>query len=218
MKLFIYCAGGFGFEVADIAMRLNTKFKRWDSIEFIDDSEIRKTDKIKVSNLQEILDLYKVDNFEVVIANGEPEIVKKISTKLRNLNIKFATIIDETSVVSESAKISSGVIVCPFCSISSNAELGENVIVNTHSIVGHDVTVKDYSVISSMVNIGGASKIGTGVYVGMCSSIKELISIGDDSIIGMGSVVYNEIPGGVIALGNPARPMRKNELKKVFKN
>jgi acetyltransferase-like isoleucine patch superfamily enzyme len=69
-----------------------------------------------------------------------------------------------------------------------------------------------------MVNIGGASKIGTGVYVGMCSSIKELISIGDDSIIGMGSVVYNDIPGGVIALGNPARPMRKNELKKVFKN
>jgi acetyltransferase-like isoleucine patch superfamily enzyme len=33
----------------------------------------------------------------------------------------------------------------------------------------------------------------------------------------MGSVVYNDIPDQMIALGNPARPMRRNDEKKVFK-
>ena len=47
--------------------------------------------------------------------------------------------------------------------------------------------------------------------------IKEGTVIGKDAIVGMGSVVYNDIPDDVIAVGNPARPMRKNIDKKVFK-
>ena len=59
--------------------------------------------------------------------------------------------------------------------------------------------------------------IGANSYVGMGVSIKEGTKIGKDVIVGMGSVVYNDIPDGVIALGNPARPMRENVEKRVFK-
>ena len=47
--------------------------------------------------------------------------------------------------------------------------------------------------------------------------IKEGISIGSNTIIGMGSVVYNDIPDNMIAIGNPARPIKKNLSKRVFK-
>ena len=40
--------------------------------------------------------------------------------------------------------------------------------------------------------------------------------IGKSSIIGMGSVLYNDVPDNVIALGNPARVVQKNEKQKVF--
>ncbi len=43
------------------------------------------------------------------------------------------------------------------------------------------------------------------------------ISIGSNSIVGMGSVVYNDIPDGVIALGNPARVARPNQIKKFLR-
>ncbi|SLM63741.1 hypothetical protein DAQ1742_02892 [Dickeya aquatica] len=36
------------------------------------------------------------------------------------------------------------------------------------------------------------------------------------SIVGMGAAVFNDIPDEVIALGNPARILRKNDSKKVF--
>ncbi|MFW8642680.1 acyltransferase [Rhizobium beringeri] len=54
-------------------------------------------------------------------------------------------------------------------------------------------------------------------YLGMGALVKERMQIGHSSIIGMGSVVHIDIPDEVIALGNPARVVRRNEDKKVFK-
>jgi maltose O-acetyltransferase len=34
------------------------------------------------------------------------------------------------------------------------------------------------------------------------------VTIGDDSVIGAGSVVTRDIPPGVVAVGNPARVIR----------
>ena len=47
--------------------------------------------------------------------------------------------------------------------------------------------------------------------------LKQGITVGDDSIVGLASVVHRDIPNSVIALGNPARPMKNNTEKKVFK-
>lgn len=35
------------------------------------------------------------------------------------------------------------------------------------------------------------------------------VSIGDDTIIGAGSIVTKDIPSGVIAVGNPCKVIRK---------
>jgi acetyltransferase-like isoleucine patch superfamily enzyme len=51
--------------------------------------------------------------------------------------------------------------------------------------------------------------IGDNVYVGMGVRILKGASIGDDSVIGAGSVVTGAIPAGVIAAGKPARVIRE---------
>jgi sugar O-acyltransferase (sialic acid O-acetyltransferase NeuD family) len=154
---------------------------------------------------------------EVIIANGEPAARVALRNKLEDRGIRLGKLIDGSSITAATARISAGVIIAPFCSISSDAALGTNVSVNTMSIVGHDVVVGENTVISSMVNIGGSSVIGKDSYIGMGALIKEKTKIGNQVIIGMGSVVYNDIPDNVIALGNPARPMRPNTEKSVFK-
>ena len=37
MKLFIYCSGGFGKEIMDMARRINRIESKWEEICFIDD-------------------------------------------------------------------------------------------------------------------------------------------------------------------------------------
>ena len=51
----------------------------------------------------------------------------------------------------------------------------------------------------------------------MGAQVKEGTRIGLESIVGMGSVVFADIPDEVIALGNPCRPMRPNTCKRIFK-
>jgi maltose O-acetyltransferase len=52
-------------------------------------------------------------------------------------------------------------------------------------------------------------EIGDNVFVGMGARILKGSTIGEDAVIGAGSVVTGEIPAGVIAAGNPARVIRE---------
>jgi sugar O-acyltransferase (sialic acid O-acetyltransferase NeuD family) len=219
MNLGIYCAGGFGKEIFDVALRANEKNSKWKNIFFIDDFAISNS-KIYLGSTYRFDDLknfFDKENTEIVIANGEPAVRKILFEKCLSNNFKFATLIEPSAVISPSAIIGQGTIIATHCTIASSSIIGNNVALNVKTIIGHDILIKDHSVLSSMVNIGGNCVIGSSCYIGMGAMIKEGLIVGDDVILGMGSVLHNNLVDDVIALGNPARPMRKNTEKKVFK-
>lgn len=51
--------------------------------------------------------------------------------------------------------------------------------------------------------------IGNRVWIGAGAIILPGVTIGDNSVIGAGSVVTKDIPAGVIAVGNPCRVLRE---------
>jgi sugar O-acyltransferase (sialic acid O-acetyltransferase NeuD family) len=219
MKLFIYCAGGFGKEVMDSVKKINEAEGRWDDISFIDDNESLGNEfyNTKVFTFKELLEKSDLNSFEVSIANGDPFVRKEIYNKLIENNVKTVSLIDKTAIISNTAIMGECLIILAHCFVSSSAKIGNNVALNTNTLIGHDTVLSDNCVASSAVNIGGNCFVGENSYVGMGSQIKQGVTIGKGVIIGMGSVVYNDIPDGVIALGNPARPMKANQDKKVFK-
>jgi galactoside O-acetyltransferase len=50
--------------------------------------------------------------------------------------------------------------------------------------------------------------IGSNVWIGANAVVMPGVTIGDDSVIGAGSVVTRDIPASVVAVGNPCRVMR----------
>lgn len=50
--------------------------------------------------------------------------------------------------------------------------------------------------------------IGDNVWVGGGAIVLPGVTVGDDSVIGAGAVVTEDVPAGVVALGNPARVVR----------
>lgn len=50
--------------------------------------------------------------------------------------------------------------------------------------------------------------IGSNVWIGANSVVLPGVSIGENSVIGAGSVVTKDIPGNVVAVGNPCRVLR----------
>ena len=219
MNLGIYCAGGFGKEIYDVALRANEKNTKWENIFFIDDFVISNTKTYLglAYRFDDITKFFDKKNTEIVIANGEPTVRKILFQKCIVNNFKIATLIDPSAVISPTAIIGQGAIITTHCTIASSSIIGNNVALNVKTIIGHDIIIKDHSVLSSMVNIGGNCVIGSSSYIGMGAMIKEGLIVGDDVILGMGSVLHNNLDDEMIALGNPARPMRKNIEKKVFK-
>ncbi|MNF08105.1 Galactoside O-acetyltransferase [compost metagenome] len=58
-------------------------------------------------------------------------------------------------------------------------------------------------------------RIGHNVWIGGSVVICPGVTIGDNSVIGAGSVVTKDVPAGVVAAGNPCRvlrPMTAEEL------
>lgn len=60
----------------------------------------------------------------------------------------------------------------------------------------------------SGVEAGAPITLGDNVWLGGGVVVCPGVSIGEDSVIGAGSVVTRDIPAGVLAAGNPARVLR----------
>lgn len=214
----IFGAGGLGVEVADIWRR--GKFSdHGEQLLFIDDYKEALGFVTDVEVLSLVRAAAECAGQSFLIALGEPADRARLWKQLRGAGLlPRAAMTDPTSVVSSHAAVGAGTVISQFATVAARAVVGENISLNVASIVGHDVVLEDHCVISSMVNLGGASTIGSGTYVGMGAIIKEKVRIGSNSIIGMGAVVHADIPEGVIAVGNPARVVRRNEDQKVFRN
>ena len=52
-------------------------------------------------------------------------------------------------------------------------------------------------------------RIGRNCWLGAGVIVLPGVSIGDDTVIGAGSVVTKDIPSGVVAVGNPCRVLRE---------
>jgi galactoside O-acetyltransferase len=60
-------------------------------------------------------------------------------------------------------------------------------------------------------------RIGNDVWIGANTVILPGVTIGNNSVIGAGSVVTHDIPENVVAVGNPCRVLRKiNERDKEY--
>jgi maltose O-acetyltransferase len=64
---------------------------------------------------------------------------------------------------------------------------------------------RDHAVRSAHLENGRPVRIGSNVWIGGSSIILPGVTIGDDAIIGAGSVVTRNVPAGATVVGNPAR-------------
>jgi len=60
----------------------------------------------------------------------------------------------------------------------------------------------------SLLELARPVSIGSNVWIGAAAVVLPGVSVGDDSIIGAGSVVTRDIPSGVVAVGSPCRVVR----------
>lgn len=97
-------------------------------------------------------------------------------------------------------------------------QCARRVIIGDDVLIASGVTIIDYnhgmdpckvSYLFNPLQISNGIIIGDGVWIGQNAIILPGVSIGDKSIIGAGSVVTHDVPSYCVAVGNPARIIKK---------
>ena len=89
----------------------------------------------------------------------------------------------------------------------SLVEIGDNVRINLgFTLMTHDgAHMVLRRVYKDFVSSSGHVKIGNNVYFGRWCTVLKGVTIGDNCIIGYGSVVTRDIPSNSVAIGRPAK-------------
>ena len=82
-------------------------------------------------------------------------------------------------------------------------QIGNHVTLTGVVCLTHDASLK--RVLRCDCNKIGRIVIGNNVFIGKQTVILPNVHIGDDVVIGCGSVVTHDIPEGTVAVGNPAK-------------
>jgi len=105
-------------------------------------------------------------------------------------------------------KIGSFCLICPGVRIgsASSVSIGDNCMIASSAYI----TDSDWHDIYNRVSTGKSRpvKIENNVWIGDSAIVSKGVVIGENSIIGAGSVVVNDIPPNTIAAGNPAKVVR----------
>ena len=218
MILAVYGTGGTGREVYEIASSMNVNGLLWNNIIFIDDvTEEQILYGSEIMPLSVAVDRFRPGEVEFVIAVGEPSSRELLYNRVAEQGFTFATIVHPSAFVAPSAKLGQGVFVKMQSIVSSDAVLEDNVFVQADCIVGHDVHMGAHSQVSAFTHIAGNAHIGERCYLGVRASIREECVMGDDVVVAMGAVVMEKrVPSRVVAVGNPAKYVRRKIGSKVF--
>ena len=136
------------------------------------------------------------------LAQVTRRIVNDIGDILRHLRIIYLRMtgikIGKGCMISLRAKLdvcSGSIIIGDRCSITYGC------VILSHDGSAHRIDPSD--------NADGTIRLGNRVFIGVNSVVLRNVTIGDNSIIGAGSVVTKDIPPNVVAAGNPARIIRQ---------
>jgi UDP-2-acetamido-3-amino-2,3-dideoxy-glucuronate N-acetyltransferase len=110
------------------------------------------------------------------------------------------------------------------CKISSHTFICEGVTIEDNVFIGHNVTfINDkYPRATTAVGIPQGEKdwvciltlVKKGASVGSSATILSGVTIGENALVGAGSVVTKDVPAHTTAAGNPARILRKTKKGK----
>ena len=96
-------------------------------------------------------------------------------------------------------------------------EIGDNVAIGANSdLVTHDGAIRCFRGELGDADIFGRIVIGNNVFIGINCTILPGTIIGDNSIIGAGSVVRGKFPENSVIIGNPAKPVMKMSFQKFL--
>jgi sugar O-acyltransferase (sialic acid O-acetyltransferase NeuD family) len=197
MKKAIIGSGGFGREVRALLLDNNPN----EVVQFFVDDNYVDNNTNPISSLN-------VNEYEVIIAVGNPILREQIYRKLPKNTKYFTAIHKSVQILDSNVVIGEGSIICPNTILTTNIKIGNHTHLNLDTTIGHDTITGDFFTTAPGVKISGNCIIGDRVYFGTNSSVREKITICDDVTIGLNGGVVKNINEPGTYVGVPVKKIK----------
>jgi acetyltransferase-like isoleucine patch superfamily enzyme len=147
-----------------------------------------------------------------------PDVKLGKNVKLSKFINMYGCEVGENTKIGAFVEIQKNATVGKNCKISSHTFICEGVIIEDNAFIGHSVTFINDSYPRSTTGDGQLQteadwKVETtvvkkGASIGSGSTILSKVTIGENAIVGAGSVVTKDVPPNAIVAGNPAKVLR----------
>lgn len=204
-SLIIVGAGGFAREALWLARRQGCTVTGF----LVDDEALQgqRINEVPVIGTSKDWTQYSSSSF--VVAIGSPRARISVVHKMRMLGEpEFATLIDPGATIGDQVSVMPGSIICAGVICTTNITIGQHCILNLNSTVGHDAVLADFVTVAPNVGISGNVVLEAGVEIGTGAALREKVRVARGALVGMGGVVTRDIDANMVAVGNPAKPVK----------
>lgn len=127
--------------------------------------------------------------FVTVGCVGDTSLRRKLAEKADLYSFGYPRIIDPSAVVSEFAKVDSGVFIGKNAVINAGVQIGEHAIINTGSIVEHNCRIGAFTHVAVSATVCGDCNIEEDVFIGASATLIQGLRIERRRFIKAGEVV-----------------------------
>jgi sugar O-acyltransferase (sialic acid O-acetyltransferase NeuD family) len=167
-------------------------------------------------SLLELIEKYNIKGGLITIGdNYSRYCVHNIIERIKP-DFEFINAIHPSVVIGNNVTLGTGILAMAGCIFNPGAYIGNFTFFATGAHVEHDCYISDYSSISAGSLTGGHVKLGRFSALTLGVTAVDRIEIGENTVVGAGSVVLKSLPDNVLAYGNPAKVIRGRELKEKF--
>ena len=143
----------------------------------------------------------------LIIAIGDNKIREKVYHEIKNL-CEFETMQHNSAYVSRFAEVGEGTVIMPQACLNAEVKIGMHCIINTSAIIEHECVIEDYVHVSPKAALAGNILVKKGAHSGLGANLIQGITIGENAVIGAGTVVLKDVPDNAVVVGNPGRIIR----------
>ena len=208
----LYGAGAFGRECLPLARHAATRLLTAGAqIVFVEqETHANHVANIPVWSHRRFLDHAGLRYFSIAIADSR--VRARLAGDCIESGAAPLSLVSDLALQYADASIGTGIVQCPFSTISSEAKIGRFVHMNFGVYVAHDCVIGDFVTFAPAAQCLGRVHIGEHAFVGAGAVIhqgtrEQPHRIGANAIIGMGAMVLEDVPDGITVVGNPARPI-----------
>lgn len=156
---------------------------------------------------------------ETITINNDKQSLNNVTVgenvRIFNFVNAYGCSIDDNSKIGAFVEIQKGVFIGKNCKISSHSFLCEGVHIEDNVFIGHGVMFTN-DLFPRATNADGSQQTGAdwkviethvkkGASIGSNATILCGITIGENALVGAGSVVTKDVPANTIVAGSPAR-------------